>query len=111
MEKGTTPDVLVMTATPIPRTLALTLYGDLDTSIIDEMPPGRTPMKTSLSSEQHLPGVWERIRQEVARGRQAYIVYPMIEESKASLKAAITEIRTPIAKCFSKIKVGLCTGE
>ncbi len=110
MEKGTTPDVLVMTATPIPRTLALTIYGDLDTSVIDEMPPGRTPVETSLSSEQHLQGVWERIRQEVARGRQAYIVYPVIEESKASLKAAITEYERLSRNVFPKLKVGLLHG-
>jgi ATP-dependent DNA helicase RecG len=110
MEKGTTPDVLVMTATPIPRTLALTLYGDLDTSIIDELPPGRTPIETSLTSEQHLPGVWERVRREVARGRQAYIVYPMIEESQASLKAAITEYERLSRDVFPKLKVGLLHG-
>ncbi len=110
IEKGTTPDVLVMTATPIPRTLALTIYGDLDTSVIDEMPPGRTPVETSLSSEQHLQGVWERIRQEVARGRQAYIVYPVIEESKASLKAAITEYERLSRNVFPKLKVGLLHG-
>ncbi len=110
IQKGTTPDVLVMTATPIPRTLALTIYGDLDTSVIDEMPPGRTPIETSLSSEQHLPGVWERVRQEVARGRQVYIVYPVIEESRASLKAAITEYERLSRSVFPKLKVGLLHG-
>ncbi|MFZ3244249.1 MAG: ATP-dependent DNA helicase RecG, partial [Candidatus Acidiferrales bacterium] len=75
-EKGKSPHVLVMTATPIPRTLALTLYGDLDLSVIDEMPPGRTPVATRWSAEETLPGVWEFVRREVASGRQAYIIYP-----------------------------------
>ena len=110
MEKGASPDVLVMTATPIPRSLALTLYGDLDTSVIDELPPGRTPVETSLTSEQHLAGVWERVRREVAAGRQAYIVYPVIEESKASLKAAITEYERLSREVFPKVKVGLLHG-
>lgn len=78
----TDPDVLVMTATPIPRTLALTLYGDLDVSIIDELPPGRTPIVTRRTSEDKAPKVWEFIRQHVAQGQQAYIVYPVIEGAK-----------------------------
>ena len=110
IDKGSSPDVLVMTATPIPRSLALTLYGDLDTSVIDELPPGRTPIETSLSSEQHLPGVWERVRREAAAGRQAYIVYPVVEESKASLKAAITEYERLSREVFPKMKVGLLHG-
>jgi ATP-dependent DNA helicase RecG len=83
MEKGATPDVLVMTATPIPRTLSLTLYGDLDVSVIDEMPPGRVPILTRVSSEANLPGVWDFLRREIAAGRQAYVVYPVIEQSKS----------------------------
>jgi len=79
---GHAPHVLVLTATPIPRTLSLTLYGDLDVSVIDELPPGRTPIVTRMTSESHLPGVWESLRREVARGIKAYIVYPVIEESK-----------------------------
>src|SRR6202023_2593080 len=74
IEKGTSPHVLVMTATPIPRTLALTLYGDLDLSVIDEMPPGRTPIETRWASDSQLPGVWEFLRREIARGRQAYVL-------------------------------------
>src|SRR6266702_2077451 len=81
--------VLLLTATPIPRTLSLTLYGDLDVSVLDELPPGRTPIVTRVTSERHLPGVWEALRREVAAGHQAYIVYPVIEESKRELKAAI----------------------
>jgi ATP-dependent DNA helicase RecG len=76
------PDVLVMTATPIPRTLALTLYGDLETSVIDQLPPGRTPIITRRTSEQRADEVWAFIRKQVAAGRQAYIVYPVIEGSK-----------------------------
>jgi len=76
IEKGASPHVLVMTATPIPRSLALTLYGDLDLSVIDEMPPGRTPIETKWTAEAQLPGVWEFLRREIARGRQAYVLYP-----------------------------------
>ena len=76
------PDVLAMTATPIPRTLALTLYGDLDVSVIDEMPPGRTPIVTRRTTEEHAVEVWEFVRKQVAQGRQAYLVYPVIEGSK-----------------------------
>ena len=73
------PDVLVMTATPIPRTLALTLYGDLEASIIDELPPGRTPIQTRRMPEERSTEVWDFVRKQVAAGRQAYIVYPIIE--------------------------------
>jgi len=73
------PDVLVMTATPIPRTLALTLYGDLDSSVLDEMPPGRKPIHTRMIEEKEQAEVWKFVRGEVAAGRQAYIVYPVIE--------------------------------
>ncbi len=73
------PDVLVMTATPIPRTLALSLYGDLDLSILDELPPGRTPIVTRRGSDDRADEVWQFVRKQVAAGRQAYIVYPVIE--------------------------------
>jgi len=76
------PDVLVMTATPIPRTLALTVYGDLDTSIIDELPPGRTPIVTRRLPQERSSEVWDFVRKQVAAGRQAYIVYPVIEGAK-----------------------------
>lgn len=76
------PDVLAMTATPIPRTLALTLYGDLEVSVIDEMPPGRTPIVTRRTTEEHATEVWEFVRKQVAQGRQAYLVYPIIEGNK-----------------------------
>src|SRR5947209_3401196 len=84
------PDVLVMTATPIPRTLALTLYGDLDISVLDEMPPGRTPIVTRRVSDERSPEVWGFVRKQVAAGHQAYVVYPVIEENEETeLKAAI----------------------
>ena len=84
MKKDTAldPDVLVMTATPIPRTLALTLYGDLDASVIDELPPGRTPIVTRRTTEERAEDVWSFVRKQVAAGRQAYIVYPVIEGAK-----------------------------
>ncbi len=115
MEKGATPDVLVMTATPIPRTLSLTLYGDLDISVIDQMPPGRVPIETRWSSELHLPGVWEFLRREIAAGRQAYVVYPVIEQSKSvesqrSLKAAIVEYERLQKTMFPERRLGLLHG-
>lgn len=84
MKKDTAldPDVLVMTATPIPRTLALTLYGDLDASVIDELPPGRTPIVTRRTTEERAEDVWAFVRKQVAEGRQAYIVYPVIEGAR-----------------------------
>ncbi len=110
MEKGESPHVLVMTATPIPRTLALTVYGDLDLSVIDEMPPGRTPVETRWSAEEQLRGVWELLRREIERGRQAYVIYPVIEESKQELKAATAEYERLSKEVFPKFKVGLLHG-
>ena len=83
------PDVLVMTATPIPRTLALTLYGDLDVSMLDELPPGRTPIVTRMVEDERAADVWDFVRREIAAGHQAYVVYPVIEENEErELKAA-----------------------
>jgi len=107
---GHAPHVLVLTATPIPRTLSLTLYGDLDVSVLDELPPGRTPIQTRLTSEPHLPGIWEFLRREVQSGHQAYIVYPVIEESKLELKAAIDEYKRLSKEVFPKLKLGLLHG-
>jgi ATP-dependent DNA helicase RecG len=107
---GHAPHVLVLTATPIPRTLSLTIYGDLDVSVLDELPPGRTPIVTRITTEQHLPGVWESLRREVAAGHQAYIVYPVIEESKLELKAAIDEYQRLSKEVFPKLKLGLLHG-
>jgi len=107
---GHAPHVLVLTATPIPRTLSLTLYGDLDVSVLDELPPGRTPISTRMTTEPHLPGVWEFLRREVAAGHQGYIVYPVIEESKLELKAAIEEYERLSKETFPKLKLGLLHG-
>lgn len=107
---GHAPHVLVLTATPIPRTLSLTLYGDLDVSLLDELPPGRTPIETRLTSEPHLPGVWEFLRGEIARGRQAFVVYPVIEESKLELKAAIAEYARLSKEVFPTLRLGLLHG-
>jgi ATP-dependent DNA helicase RecG len=110
IEKGARPDVLVMTATPIPRTLSLTLYGELDQSAIDEMPPGRQKIETRISSEDNLTRVWKFVREQVALGRQAYIVYPVIEESKLELKAAIAEYERLSKEVFPDLRVGLLHG-
>jgi ATP-dependent DNA helicase RecG len=107
---GFAPHVLVLTATPIPRTLSLTLYGDLDVSVLDELPPGRTPIETRMTTEKHLPGVWDSLRREVEAGHQAYIVYPVIEESKLELKAAMEEYVRLSRDVFPKLKVGLLHG-
>jgi ATP-dependent DNA helicase RecG len=82
-EKGTTPDTLVMTATPIPRTLSLTLYGDLEVSLIDELPPGRKPVETSVVDPAERLGAYEEVRREIEEGRQAYVICPLVEESEA----------------------------
>jgi len=107
---GNAPHVLVLTATPIPRTLSLTLYGDLEVSVLDELPPGRTPIETRTTTEQHLPGVWEFLRREVAAGHQGYVIYPVIEESKLELKAAMEEYERLSKTVFPKLKVGLLHG-
>jgi ATP-dependent DNA helicase RecG len=105
------PDVLVMTATPIPRTLALTLYGDLDLSVLDELPPGRTPIVTRRVADDRSPEVWEFVRKNVAAGHQAYVVYPVIAENEESeLKAAIKMYRELSGKVFADLKVGLLHG-
>jgi len=105
------PDVLVMTATPIPRTLALTLYGDLDLSVLDELPPGRTPIATHCVSDEKSPKVWEFVRKQVAAGHQAYVVYPVIAENEENeVKAAVKMYRELSGKVFSDLKVGLLHG-
>ncbi len=108
---GTTPHVLVMTATPIPRTLALTLFGDLDISVIDEMPPGRTPMETRWLTEDRTHAAWEIVRREVAAGRQAYVVYPVIEESKREFKAAVKQYEILSRQIFPELRVALLHGQ
>jgi ATP-dependent DNA helicase RecG len=110
MDKGKSPHVLVMTATPIPRTLALTLFGDLDISVIDELPPGRTPIDTRWAGESQLAGVWEFVRREITAGRQAFVLYPVIEESKQELKAATAEYERLAKTIFPNERVGLLHG-
>jgi ATP-dependent DNA helicase RecG len=105
------PDVLVMTATPIPRTLALTLYGDLDLSVLDELPPGRTPIITRRVSDDQSPKVWDFVRKQVNAGNQVYVVYPVIAENEESeLKAAIKMYRELSGRIFADLKVGLLHG-
>ncbi len=110
MEKGTRPNTLVMTATPIPRTLAMTFYGDLDVSVIDEMPPGRTPIRTEHVTERDRARAATSIREDLAAGGQCYVVYPLIEESeKLDLRSA-TEGFQQLAATFPGRRVGLLHG-
>ncbi len=110
-ERGYNPDVLVMTATPIPRSLAMTVYGDLDVSVIDELPPGRTPIKTVVVGEDQRKGVYKGIEREIEGGRQVYVVYPLIEESeKLDLKAATKMFEELRDKVFPDRRVGLLHG-
>jgi ATP-dependent DNA helicase RecG len=109
--KGESPDVLLMTATPIPRSLALTLYGDLDLSVLDERPPGRQPITTALRPESARSRVLEFVSRELGKGRQAYIVYPVIEDSeKTDLKAATTMFEILSAGPFAGRHVALLHG-
>jgi len=109
--KGHCPDTLVMTATPIPRTLALTLYGDLDISVIGELPPGRRPVKTHAVRPAALPKVYSLVKEQVRLGRQAYIVCPLVEESeKIDLKAAVDLAEGLAAGEFRDCRVGLLHG-
>jgi len=112
MSKGHRPDVLVMTATPIPRTLALTLYGDLDVSVLDELPPGRTPIATKVYKDSAREKAYEVIRRELLAGRQAYVVLPLVEESEklADLKAATKERDRLAAEVFPDVSIGLVHG-
>ena len=111
-EKGVQPDVLIMTATPIPRTLSITLFGDLDISILDEMPPGRTPIKTFWISKDKENEAYKFIQEEITKGRQVFIVYPLVEESAVlDLKAAVTEARKLQHDVFPACKVGLLHGQ
>ncbi len=104
-------DVLVMSATPIPRTLAMTLYGDLAVSTLDELPPGRTPITTELCRESKRDRVYVRVRDEVAAGHQAYIVYPLVEESeKTDLRAATTMVHELAAGPLAGLRLGLVHG-
>ena len=110
--RGYNPDILVMTATPIPRSLAMTVYGDLDVSVIDELPPGRTPIKTVVVGEDQRGGVYKGIEREIKLGRQVYVVYPLIEESeKMDLKAATKMFEELRDEIFPSFSVGLLHGK
>src|SRR5436190_3417787 len=110
MAKGARPNTLVMTATPIPRTLAMTLYGDLDLSVIDEMPPGRTPIRTIHATEKDAAEIHKTLARQMEKGRQVYAVYPVIEESeKVDMKSA-TEGFEKLSKVFPDRKVALLHG-
>ena len=112
MEKGQKPDVLVMTATPIPRTLALTVYGDLDTSVIDELPPGRRPIITTHVASPRIEEVWSFLQGEVEAGRQAYVVYPVIEESETQAMKAAEQMYLMLSQTvFPQFEVGLLHGK
>lgn len=110
-KKGVNPDVLIMTATPIPRTLAITLYGDLDISVINELPPGRLPVKTLYFTQGRIKEAYEIIKRELRLGRQAFIVYPVIEESYAlDIEGAKKMYEALRANEFKDFKVGLIHG-
>ncbi|HSL24797.1 MAG TPA: ATP-dependent DNA helicase RecG [Acidimicrobiia bacterium] len=105
------PDLLIMTATPIPRTLSMTLYGDLDVSIIDEMPPGRSPIKTMAVSKAREGQAWDLIRAEVAAGRQAFVVCPLVEESPRVELASATAEYERLQHVFPDLRLGLIHGQ
>jgi ATP-dependent DNA helicase RecG len=111
VRKGNYPHLLVMTATPIPRTLGLTLYGDLDVSVIDELPGGRGTIKTFVRTTEKLPKVFDFIREKISAGRQAYIVYPRVDvaDTDKDIKAVTKEF-TNVEKALTGFKVGLLHG-
>ena len=110
-QKGLHPDVLVMTATPIPRTLAMTLYGDLDLSVLDELPPGRLPVKTVLLTDKRRDQAYRVVRSEVDKGHQAYVVYPLVEESESLDLGAATAMAEHLRhSVFPEYEVGLLHG-
>ncbi len=110
VRKGRYPHLLVMTATPIPRTLGLTLYGELDVSVIDELPPGRGGIKTFVRTADKLPKVWAFIRDKLAEGRQAYVVYPRVEESGPNGVKAVTKEFESLQQTLAPFCVGLVHG-
>ena len=110
-DKGLNPDVLVMTATPIPRTLSLTYYGDLDVSVIDELPKNRIPIKTFLRKEEDKENIWGFVKEKINEGQQAFIIYPIIDESeKLDLKSAEENYVILKEKVFKEYKVGMVHG-
>ncbi|MBI3882082.1 MAG: ATP-dependent DNA helicase RecG [Verrucomicrobia bacterium] len=110
VRKGAYPHLLVMTATPIPRTLGLTVYGDLDISVIDEMPAGRGRVRTFVRAAEALPKVWKFIRDEIGKGRQVFIVYPRVEDSGAGEVKAVTAEFEKVCAALAPFKIGLLHG-
>src|SRR5439155_7442443 len=111
-DRATNPDVLVMSATPIPRSLALALYGDLDLSLLDELPPGRQPIRTELKWPSGRAEVYRFVDDQLAQGRQAYFVYPLVEESeKVDLLSATQERERLAREVFPNRRVGLVHGQ
>ena len=110
---GLSPDVLVMTATPIPRTLSLTIYGDLNVSVIDELPPGRQKIETEWVKEKDRTELYMKVKREIQKGRQAYVVYPLVEESEKleELKAATSMAEHIQKDIFPDLRVGLLHGQ
>jgi len=108
--KSANPDILVMTATPIPRTLALTVYGDMDVSIIDELPPGRGEIKTFFFEEKNREKAYKIAEEQIRIGRQAYVVYPIIDESEKSDMRAAIKMHKDLASRFPDLKIGLLHG-
>jgi ATP-dependent DNA helicase RecG len=109
---GGTPDILLMTATPIPRTLAMAVYGDLDISVLDELPPGRQPVRTLLRHEGERARVYDLVKRELDRGRQGYVVYPLVESSELmELRDATTMARELARAVFADYRVGLVHGK
>jgi len=109
--KGQNPDILVMTATPIPRTLGMTLYGDLDVSILDELPPGRQPILTKCRSAKELDKFWAFLLKQIGEGRQAYVIYPLVEESeKVEAKSVKAEFER-LKQLLPQVKLGLLHGQ
>src|SRR6185369_13589945 len=111
-KKGCDPDILVMTATPIPRTLAMTLFGDLSLSVIDALPPGRTPVETRIFFESRRSQAYDIIREEIKKGHQAYVIYPLVEESEKSDLKAATQMAEHLEKeIFPDLRIGLLHGK
>ncbi len=110
LEKGHSPHLLVMTATPIPRSLALTVYGDLDLSIIDELPPGRRPVRTVLRSSDARPQVFEFLRKEISEGGRVFVVYPLIDASEEIRAAALAEHEDEVRTLLPDVEMGILHG-
>ena len=109
-EKGDDPNIMVMTATPIPRTLAVILYGELDISVIDTMPAGRKPIRTIAAHQEDRGLVYDKVRKELVKGKQAYVVAPLIEESEKIDAKSASELFAELQKLFKDYKVGLIHG-